>query len=36
VKTSSAIGLSRKEKGDLAEAMIFVDLLRRGHKVALP
>jgi hypothetical protein len=27
---------SRKAKGDLAEAMVFADLIRRGHKVALP
>jgi hypothetical protein len=27
---------SRKAKGDLAEAMVFADLIKRGHKVALP
>jgi predicted AAA+ superfamily ATPase len=27
---------SRKAKGDLAEAMVFADLMRRGYKVALP
>ena len=25
-----------KTKGDLAEAMVFADLLKRGYKVALP
>jgi hypothetical protein len=28
--------LSRKAKGELAEAMVLADLIARGHKVALP
>jgi hypothetical protein len=34
--TLAVDGRTRKAKGDLAEAMVFADLIRRGHKVALP
>ena len=30
------IPLNLKAKGDLAEMMVAVDLLRRGHKIAIP
>lgn len=30
------IPLNLKAKGDLAELMVAVDLLRRGHKIAIP
>lgn len=30
------IPLNLKGKGDLAELMVAVDLLRRGHKIAIP
>jgi hypothetical protein len=36
MRDGSAPVASRKAKGDLAEAMIFADLISRGHKVALP
>jgi hypothetical protein len=36
MEASAAAVSSRKAKGDLAEAMVFADLIRRGHKIALP
>src|SRR4051812_43545405 len=33
---ASKVNLSLKGKGDLAELMVAGDLLRRGHKIAIP
>jgi hypothetical protein len=33
---ATAPSLNLKEKGDLAELMVATDLLRRGHKIAIP
>jgi hypothetical protein len=33
---ATEIPLNLKAKGDLAELMVAVDLLRRGHKIAIP
>jgi len=33
---SPEIPLNLKAKGDLAELMVAVDLMRRGHKIAIP
>lgn len=34
--TTGSTGLNLKGKGDLAELMVAGDLLRRGHKIAIP
>jgi hypothetical protein len=34
--TASPLPLNLKAKGDLAELMVAVDLLGRGHKIAIP
>jgi hypothetical protein len=34
--TTPALQLNLKAKGDLAELMVAVDLLGRGHKIAIP
>jgi hypothetical protein len=36
VLDASEIPLNLKAKGDLAELMVAVDLMRRGHKIAIP
>ena len=35
-ESTSELPLNLKAKGDLAELMVAVDLLRRGYKIAIP